>query len=107
MTVAVILAAGKGTRLHPYSKHIPKPLTKVLGKPIIEHTIRALQSVGIKDIVVVTGYLGNLVESSPRSPTPSLLAFLTNIVVLGRILHAKKASERRAFCGDKLPNFAV
>jgi myo-inositol-1-phosphate synthase len=39
--------------------------------------------------------------------TPILLAVLTNIVVLGRILHAKKASERRAFCRDKLPNFAV
>jgi choline kinase len=59
MSVAVILAAGKGTRLYPYSKQIPKPLTNVLGKPIIEHTIQALQSVGIKDIVVVTGYLGN------------------------------------------------
>ena len=59
MAVAVILAAGRGTRLHPYSKRVPKPLTKILGKPIIEHTIRALQSVGIKDIVVVTGYLGS------------------------------------------------
>lgn len=59
MAVAVILAAGRGSRLYPHSKHNPKPLTKILGKPIIEHTIQTLQNAGIKDIVIVTGYLGN------------------------------------------------
>ncbi|MEM3641014.1 MAG: sugar phosphate nucleotidyltransferase [Candidatus Bathyarchaeia archaeon] len=57
MAVAVILAAGRGSRLHSISKHSPKPLTKILEKPIIEYTIQALKSAGVKNIVIVTGYL--------------------------------------------------
>jgi len=62
MTVAVILAAGRGLRLDPHTRHVPKPLIKILGKPIIEHTISVLQSVGVRDIVIVAGYLGNHIK---------------------------------------------
>ncbi|MEM1587069.1 MAG: sugar phosphate nucleotidyltransferase [Candidatus Bathyarchaeia archaeon] len=59
---AVILAAGRGTRLHPYSESIPKSLVKVLGKPLIENTIRVLKRAGIKDIIIVIGYLGDQIK---------------------------------------------
>lgn len=59
---AAILAAGRGTRLLPQSKHIPKPLVGILDKTIIEHTIRSLQKAGIKDLVIVVGHLGYLIR---------------------------------------------
>ena len=62
MTTAVLLAAGMGTRLRPYTRQLPKPLTKILGKPIIEYSLNALKNAGIEDIVVVTGYLGSQIR---------------------------------------------
>ena len=59
---AVIMAAGRGTRLYPLTDHTPKPLTKVCGKVIIETVIDSLIFNGINEIVVVTGYLGNKFE---------------------------------------------
>lgn len=54
---AIILAAGKGTRLRPLTENIPKPLVKVNGKPIIERQIECLIEKGIQEIIIVTGYL--------------------------------------------------
>lgn len=60
---AVIMAGGKGTRLRPLTENTPKPLLKVGGKPIIEHTIDRLIRFGIKRIYISINYLGEqLVE---------------------------------------------
>lgn len=56
--LGVILAAGKGTRLLPFSTRYPKPLLPVLDRPLVEHQIEALRSVGVRRIVVVIGHLG-------------------------------------------------
>lgn len=53
---ALILAAGKGTRLWPISASTPKPLLKIKGTPIIENTINILISKGIETIYVAVGY---------------------------------------------------
>lgn len=53
---AIILAAGKGTRLRPLTNEVPKPLVKVLDKPIIERQIECLLESGIKNIILVSGY---------------------------------------------------
>ncbi len=50
---AVILAGGKGTRLYPVTKEIPKPLLPVKGKPIINHLVDLFQNQGIKEIAVL------------------------------------------------------
>ena len=50
---AVILAGGKGTRLYPITKEIPKPLLPVKRKPIINYLIDLFQNQGIKDIAVL------------------------------------------------------
>ena len=61
MTTAVIMAGGKGTRLHSLSKDIPKPMFLILGKPILEYQIESLRDNGITDIIIVIGYLGDAI----------------------------------------------
>lgn len=55
----VILAAGEGTRLRPYTNLTPKPLFTIGGKPIISHLIEKVNRLGIKneEIIVVVSYL--------------------------------------------------
>ncbi len=55
---ALILAAGKGTRLRPLTEDKPKVLVKVKGRPLIKHIIDDLRSLGVEDITVIMGYLG-------------------------------------------------
>ncbi len=60
-TVAVILAGGKGKRMN---SKLPKVLHKIAGKPLIAHVISTAQSLGIKRIIVVIGYKGELVKGA-------------------------------------------
>ena len=53
----VIIAAGKGTRMDPFTLSRPKPLFPVGGKPLIEHTMMALKNCGITEIIVVIGHM--------------------------------------------------
>ena len=55
---AILIAAGKGSRMYPLTETCPKPLVKVHGISMIETGINALLKVGIKDITIVRGYLG-------------------------------------------------
>lgn len=57
---AVILAAGRGSRLHPLTERCPKCLTEVAGISLIERQITTLHEAGVADIVIVTGYLGDM-----------------------------------------------
>ncbi len=56
--VGVILAAGKGTRMFPFTARWPKPILPIMGKPLLQHQIEMFNSVGIKKIFVVIGHLG-------------------------------------------------
>ena len=60
---AVILAGGKGARLAPYTKILPKPLMPVGDMPILEVLLRQLQHAGIKDIVITVGNLAALIKT--------------------------------------------
>ena len=57
ITQAMILAAGKGTRLRPLTLETPKPLVEVGGQPLIVWHIKALQAAGITDITVNASWL--------------------------------------------------
>lgn len=53
---AVILAAGKGTRMGPLTENRPKAMLPVANKPILEHIIVNLKAAGIREFLIVTGY---------------------------------------------------
>lgn len=59
--IGVILAAGDGTRLAPLTNNRPKPLVPVLGRPLIEHTINSFVQAGIRELVIVIGYRGEMI----------------------------------------------
>ena len=61
---AVVLAAGIGARLRPYTAERPKPLVEVAGRPLIEHTLVALKEAGIEEAVIVVGYRGDEIETA-------------------------------------------
>ncbi|MBL7050181.1 MAG: NTP transferase domain-containing protein [Nitrospira sp.] len=56
--LGVILAAGKGTRIYPFSQSLPKPILPVSNKPLLEHQIEIMKSYGINEIIIVIGYMG-------------------------------------------------
>jgi len=59
---AIILAAGRGTRMGALTATTPKPLLGLRGRPIIEHILGGLRAAGIDACVVVTGYRGEQIE---------------------------------------------
>lgn len=60
---AILLAAGKGTRLGSLTAHAPKPLLEVAGKPILVHITDGLMRAGIERFLIVTGHFGELIEA--------------------------------------------
>lgn len=54
--IAILMAAGLGSRMSPLTDTIAKPLVKVNGTPLIETVIAALEKRGVADIFIVTGY---------------------------------------------------
>lgn len=59
---AVILAAGKGTRMRELTNEVPKPMLKVHGKPILQHIIEGLMSAGVREFFIVTGFKAEVIE---------------------------------------------
>src|SRR5437879_2457115 len=58
---AVILAAGLGTRLRPYTEKTPKPLLPVQGRPLLDWTLAALPG-SVTRVIVVVNYLADQIE---------------------------------------------
>lgn len=61
-TSVIILAAGLGTRLRPYTESTPKCMVKLDGIPIIERQIEILRNVGFENIIIVGGYKHEMLE---------------------------------------------
>jgi len=59
----IILAGGEGKRVFPLAVNRPKPMFKLLGKPLIHHVIDTLKEAGLKDYVVVVGHQGEQIKN--------------------------------------------
>jgi len=62
----IILAAGRGTRMTPFSERYPKPLLPVANKPLIHHQIEYLRSIGVTRVFIVIGHLGHEIALDVR-----------------------------------------
>ncbi len=70
---AMILAAGRGERMRPLTDTCPKPLISVDGAPMIDHILDHLEEIGVKDVVVNTSYLGDMLhEHLEKRASPTI-----------------------------------
>jgi NDP-sugar pyrophosphorylase family protein len=60
---AILLAGGRGTRLAPYTRVLPKPLMPVGDMPILEILLRQLRRAGVRNVTLSVGYLASLLEA--------------------------------------------
>lgn len=59
---AVVMAGGKGSRLRPITEHVPKPMIRVAGRPILERLLLHLVGYGFRRVFLSINYLGHMVE---------------------------------------------
>lgn len=59
----VIMAGGKGTRIVSINDEVPKPMIPIAGKPILEHQIECLVKQKLKEIIIVIGYKGEVIQN--------------------------------------------
>src|SRR6267378_5642527 len=53
---AVVLAAGRGTRMRELTVDFPKPMIEVRGKPVLQHIVEGLRDAGVRRFVIIVGY---------------------------------------------------
>ncbi len=105
---AIILAAGEGVRMHPLTHHLPKPLLRIGGKPVLDHLVESLPQ-EVDEIVLVIRHLGDMIQrycgsvfhgrpvtyvQGPSGTAPSFLA-TKSLVKEGRFL---------VLYGDEVPS---
>src|SRR5437762_1903311 len=59
---AVVLAAGRGTRMRELTAELPKPMIVVRGKPVLQHIVQGLHEGGIEDLLLIVGYRADAVR---------------------------------------------
>jgi dTDP-glucose pyrophosphorylase len=94
--VGVILAAGKGARMYPFSERSPKPILPILNRPLLAHQIEVMRDSGIADIHIVVGHLGYQVSAAfgDGSQYGVRIRFVEQETTLG-LAHAVGALESR------------
>ena len=68
---AILIAAGRGKRLGAHTEEVPKCMVEVAGRPIFGWVWNALASVGVKELVVIRGYRGDVLETFIRGIVPN------------------------------------
>ena len=90
---AIILAAGEGARLRPYTSDRPKCLVELGGKPLIVRQIEVLNKIGIDEINIVAGYLADKVENlgyrTFRNPAYAATNMVSSLMCAGELLDGK------------------
>ena len=111
----VILAGGRGTRISELSKDIPKPMIKILGKPIIFRIIMHYCKFGIKEFIIAAGYKKKVLETffkNKKSKKFKVKVIDTGLKTMtgGRIKRLKKYLGNKPFLltyGDGLSNINI
>ena len=111
----VILAGGRGTRISELSKDIPKPMIKVLGKPILFRIIMHYYKFGIREFLIAAGYKKDILENYFKRKKLSKIKIKvinTGLKTMtgGRIKRLKKYLGNETFLltyGDGLSNVNV
>ncbi|HEX8489828.1 MAG TPA: sugar phosphate nucleotidyltransferase [Chthoniobacterales bacterium] len=62
MNKAVLLAAGRGTRMRELTASLPKPMLQVRGKPVLQHIVDGLRDAGLSDFLIVVGWHAEVVK---------------------------------------------
>lgn len=62
--LAVVLAAGDGTRMAPFAPHCPKPLVPLAGRPLITYVLQTLAYAGVQQALIVVGHQGEAIEQT-------------------------------------------
>lgn len=63
----IVPLAGKGTRLLPLTRHVPKPLIRVAGRPVMDYVMDMLDGLDVEELVLITGHLKEQVEQHVRT----------------------------------------
>lgn len=58
----IVPLAGKGTRLLPLTKRVPKPLIRVAGRPVMDYVMDTVRGLDVEELIVITGHLKDVVE---------------------------------------------
>ena len=80
---AVVLAAGRGTRLGELTRDVPKPMVAVANIPIIERIVAAIAAGGVRRVCLVTGYRAEALEAHVARVTPIPVCFVRQEVQSG------------------------
>jgi len=111
---AVILAGGFGTRLHPYTKSLPKPMLPLGKKPILEHEIEWIKKNGINEIVICVSYLRKKIEDyfgDGKKFGVKIEYAISNepLATAGQLKTAEKFIDETFVClyGDSIYNFSL
>jgi len=62
ITKAVLLAAGRGTRMRELTQELPKPMLQVRGKPVLQHIVEGLREAGLTHFLIVVGWQAKVVR---------------------------------------------
>ena len=60
---AVVLAAGRGTRMRELTAAFPKPMIEVRGKPVLQHIVKGLRDAGARRFLIIVGYHAEMVRN--------------------------------------------
>jgi dTDP-glucose pyrophosphorylase len=60
---AVLLAAGRGTRMRELTIDLPKPMIEVRGKPVLQHILEGLRNAGVRHLLIIVGYHAETVRN--------------------------------------------
>lgn len=95
---AVIVAAGLSSRLYPLTVDKPKCLLKINNEPIISRNIKLLKKMGIKEVIIVTGYLNKKIEDEVGDAATFIYnPFYKYCNNMGSLYLAKHAVENEPF----------